>query len=66
MAEALAVFIWTVRSEGGSPADYRVAYLQAGEPIYMGFAKNDAGKRGEEILTRASQGCEGAASWRRC
>jgi polar amino acid transport system substrate-binding protein len=45
MAETLAVFIWTVRSEGGSPGDYRVAYLQAGDPIYMAFSKNEAGKR---------------------
>jgi len=50
MAETLAVFIWTVRSQGGSPADYRVAYLQAGEPIYMAFAKNDTGKRCAEIF----------------
>lgn len=45
MAETLAVFIWTVRSEGGSPADYRVAYLQAGEAIYMAFAKTAAGEK---------------------
>jgi len=50
MAETLAVFIWTVRSEGGSPADYRVAYLQAGEAIYMAFAKNETGKRCAEIF----------------
>jgi polar amino acid transport system substrate-binding protein len=43
MAETLAVFIWTVRSQGGSPSDYRVAYLQAGEPIYMAFSKTDTG-----------------------
>jgi polar amino acid transport system substrate-binding protein len=50
MAETLAVFIWTVRSQGGLPADYRVAYLQAGERIYMAFAKNDVGRRCAEIF----------------
>ncbi len=50
MAETLAVFIWTVRSEGGSPADYRVAYLQAGEAIYMAFAKTAAGERYARIF----------------
>jgi polar amino acid transport system substrate-binding protein len=50
MAETLAVFIWTVRSEGGSPADYRVAFLQAGEPIYMAFAKNETGRRCAQIF----------------
>ncbi len=43
MAETLPVFIWKVRSGGGSVADYRVAYLQAGEPIYMAFSKNGVG-----------------------
>ncbi|MGC4074554.1 MAG: transporter substrate-binding domain-containing protein [Nibricoccus sp.] len=52
MAETLAVFIWTVRSSGGSPADYRVAYLQAGEPIYMAFAKNETGRRFAEIFDK--------------
>jgi polar amino acid transport system substrate-binding protein len=50
MAETLAVFIWTVRSKGGSPTDYRVAYLQAGEPIYMAFSKTDEGIRYAKIF----------------
>jgi polar amino acid transport system substrate-binding protein len=50
MAETLAVFIWTVRSKGGSPSDYRVAYLQAGEPIYMAFSKTDTGAKYARIF----------------
>jgi polar amino acid transport system substrate-binding protein len=50
MAETLAVFVWTVRSEGGSPADYRVAFLQAGEAIYVAFAKNATGQKHAEIF----------------
>jgi ABC-type amino acid transport substrate-binding protein len=31
-------------------ADYRVAYLQAGEAIYMAFSKNEIGKRYADIF----------------
>jgi polar amino acid transport system substrate-binding protein len=45
MAETFSVFIWTVISNGGSPGDYRLAFLESGDPIYMAFANNETGTR---------------------
>lgn len=46
MAETMAVWVWTVKSLGRSPADYRMAYLHQAEPIFLGFAvKGEQGRR---------------------
>jgi polar amino acid transport system substrate-binding protein len=50
MAETLAVFVWTVRNQGGATGDYRMVFLQAGEPIYLAFAKNNTGAKCAKIF----------------
>jgi len=45
MAEAVQVFIWTARAAGHSPTEYRVAYTEVTEPIYVAFAKTEIGRR---------------------
>lgn len=49
MAETVAVWIWTVKSLGKSPGDYRVAYLHQSEPIYLAFTAQ--GTRGQRLAT---------------
>ncbi len=45
MVETVPVFIWTVRSGGALPSDYRIAYTAEGDPIWVPFANNDTGKK---------------------
>lgn len=45
MAEAVQVFIWTARTAGYPATNYRIAYTEVTEPIYVAFAKNDIGQR---------------------
>ncbi|MCX6956780.1 MAG: transporter substrate-binding domain-containing protein [Verrucomicrobia bacterium] len=50
MAETLAVWVWTVKESGRSPADYRMAYLHQAEPIYLAFAaQGEAGRKYAKI-----------------
>ena len=45
MPETVPVFIWTVKKLGRSPADYRAAYMQPGESIFVAFTKGKNGQR---------------------
>jgi polar amino acid transport system substrate-binding protein len=45
VAESISVFIWTVKANGFSPADYRMAFSYEGEPIFMAFAPTDQGRQ---------------------
>lgn len=44
LLETFPVFVWAVKKSGRSVADYRVAFKQEGEPIYVAFAPNDEGR----------------------
>jgi polar amino acid transport system substrate-binding protein len=44
MPENMTVFVWTVRSIGMSPSDFRIAYTWQSEPIYLAFSKNEKGE----------------------
>lgn len=45
MPETLPVFIWALKSRGLAFADYRIAYLTEGQPIFIAFSKTDQGRR---------------------
>jgi polar amino acid transport system substrate-binding protein len=45
MPEMVPVFIWTAKKLGHAGTDYRAAWLQPGDPVYVAFAKTDAGRR---------------------
>jgi polar amino acid transport system substrate-binding protein len=50
--ETLPVFIWNVRAHGMKPADFRIAYLSEGDPIYVAFApKGSDGARFAKLFT---------------
>jgi polar amino acid transport system substrate-binding protein len=50
LAETLSVFIWTAKSSGYSPADFRIAYSHHGEPVFVAFSKNAKGERFARIF----------------
>jgi ABC-type amino acid transport substrate-binding protein len=39
----MAVFVWTSKGMGLSPSDFRIAYTQQNEPIYLAFSKTPQG-----------------------
>lgn len=50
MAETLAVWVWNVKENGRSPADYRMAHIHQAEAIYLAFtAKGNAGEKYAKI-----------------
>jgi polar amino acid transport system substrate-binding protein len=44
VVESVAVFFWTTKSLGRKGADFRIAYLQEAEPIFVAFAPNERGR----------------------
>ncbi|HEX2853746.1 MAG TPA: transporter substrate-binding domain-containing protein [Opitutaceae bacterium] len=44
LVESVVVFYWTAKSLGRKGADFRIAYLQEAEPIYVAFAPNPKGR----------------------
>lgn len=44
LLETFPVFVWAVKKSGRTVADYRVAFKQVGEPIYVAFAPSPEGK----------------------
>lgn len=45
MAESVLVFIWTTKSTGRKFSDFRIAYSETAEPLYVAFAKNELGRK---------------------
>jgi polar amino acid transport system substrate-binding protein len=48
--EAISVFVWTVKEMKLSPSDFRIAYKQQGDPMYVAFSKNEKGIRFAKIF----------------
>lgn len=45
MVESVLVFHWTAKSTGRKFTDFRIAYNEVAEPLFVAFAKNEAGKK---------------------
>jgi len=49
LPESVLVFIWTLKGTSHSLSEFRMAYTEASEPIYVAFARNDECKRFSHI-----------------
>jgi polar amino acid transport system substrate-binding protein len=45
MPESVLVFVWTVKSTGRKFSDFRIAYSETAEPLFVAFAKNESGRK---------------------
>lgn len=45
MAESVLVFVWMTKSTGRNFSDFRIAYSETAEPLYVAFSKNDTGRK---------------------
>lgn len=45
VVESVLVFHWAVKSRGKKFTDYRIAYNEVAEPLFVAFAKNEAGRK---------------------
>jgi len=50
MAESVLVFIWTAKSTGRKFSDFRIAYSETAEPLYVAFSKNERGRKYARIF----------------
>lgn len=50
MAESVLVFVWTAKSTGRNFSDFRIAYSEPAEPLYVAFSKNEQGRRYARIF----------------
>ncbi len=44
LAETMPVFVWAIRLQKKNMKDFRIAFMQAGEPIYVAFANTEDGR----------------------
>lgn len=45
VVESVLVFHWAARSRGRKFTEYRIAYNEVAEPLYVAFSKSDAGRK---------------------
>lgn len=45
MPESVLVFVWMAKSTGRKFADFRIAYSETAEPLYVAFSKNEQGRK---------------------
>lgn len=45
MPESVLVFVWTAKSTGRKFSDFRIAYSETADSLYVAFAKNEQGKK---------------------
>jgi polar amino acid transport system substrate-binding protein len=52
LPESVLVFIWAAKSSGRKFADFRIAYTEASEPIYVAFTNNELGRNRARMFDR--------------
>lgn len=50
MAESVLVFVWMTKSTGRKFSDFRIAYSETAEPLYVAFGKNERGRKNARIF----------------
>ena len=45
LPESVLVFVWATKNSGRKFSDFRMAYTEAADPIYVAFTKNEAGRK---------------------
>jgi len=45
LPESVLVFIWAAKNSGRKFSDFRMAYTEAADPIYVAFSKNESGRK---------------------
>lgn len=50
MPETLPVFVWALKSRGLAFADYHIAYLTEGQPIFIAFSKTAQGRHFAKVF----------------
>lgn len=52
VVESVAVFYWAVKVSGQKATDFRIAYLQESEPLYVAFAPTQKGHEQAQLFDR--------------
>lgn len=55
MPETMAVFVWTVKGMGLSPADFHIVHTHQNEPIYLAFSSTPAGMKYAKLFDEGVQ-----------
>jgi polar amino acid transport system substrate-binding protein len=55
LPETMAVFVWTAKSIGISPSDFRVVHTHQNEPIYLAFSGNPEGVKYSKLFDEGVQ-----------
>jgi len=45
MPESVLVFVWAAKNSGRKFSDFRIAYSETAEPLFVAFSKNEQGKK---------------------
>lgn len=45
LPESVLVFVWAAKNTGRKFTDFRIAYTETAEPLYVAFSKNEQGKK---------------------